>query len=50
VCLRDRIVRPAWQESAARTVLGVEPWRLDAGHFGILTHPRELAGLLHEAA
>jgi hypothetical protein len=38
VCLRDRIVRPSWQESAARTVLGIEPWHLDAGHFGILTH------------
>jgi hypothetical protein len=50
VCLRDRVVRPAWQDSAARTVLGVEPRHLDAGHFAVLTHARELAGLLHEAA
>jgi hypothetical protein len=50
VTLRDVVVRPDWQAEAARDVLGVDPIELDAGHFAMLTHPRELADLLHGLA
>jgi hypothetical protein len=46
VTLRDRAVRPEWQREQARSLLGVEPLDLDAGHSPFLTHPVELAGLL----
>ncbi len=46
VTLRDAAVLPAWQGAVAREVLGVEPIELDAGHFPMITHPAELAGIL----
>jgi pimeloyl-ACP methyl ester carboxylesterase len=45
-CARDVAVRPTWQRSVAREALGVAPLELDAGHFCMLTHPRELADAL----
>ena len=47
---RDISVRPEWQAEAARDLLGVEPVELDAGHFAMLTHARELAGILERLA
>ena len=46
VTLRDRAIRPEWQASMARELLGVEPFELDAGHSPFLTHPVEVADLL----
>ncbi len=50
VTMRDRAIRPKWQVSMAREVLGVEPFELDAGHSAFLTHPVELADLLESVA
>ncbi len=46
VTTRERAIRPGAQLEWARTVLGVEPLELDAGHSPFLTHPAELADLL----
>jgi pimeloyl-ACP methyl ester carboxylesterase len=43
-CLRDAAIRPDWQLSA--TGRGLDVLELHAGHFPMLTHPRELADLL----
>ncbi|HEX4518492.1 MAG TPA: alpha/beta fold hydrolase [Gaiellaceae bacterium] len=50
VTLRDRAIRPDWQAEQARSVLGVEPLELDAGHSPFITHPLELADLLESLA
>jgi hypothetical protein len=50
VTLRDHAIRPGWQAERARSVLGVEPVELDAGHSPFITHPRELADLLESLA
>jgi pimeloyl-ACP methyl ester carboxylesterase len=50
VTLRDRAIRPEWQASMAREVLGVEPFELDAGHSPFLTHPLEVADLLESVS
>jgi pimeloyl-ACP methyl ester carboxylesterase len=46
VTLRDRAITPEYQLEAARSVLGVDPLELDAGHSPFISHPVELAGLL----
>lgn len=46
VCARDAAISPAWQRRVAGRFHALE---LDAGHSPMLTHPRELAELLHEA-
>jgi pimeloyl-ACP methyl ester carboxylesterase len=43
-CLRDAVVRPEWQRATSQ--LGLTVVELDAGHFPMLTQPRELAELL----
>lgn len=50
VCARDAVIRPEWQRHLARDVLGCEPLELEAGHSPMLECPRELAGLLDQAA
>jgi pimeloyl-ACP methyl ester carboxylesterase len=47
-CLRDAAVRPDWQRASSE--LGLEVVELDAGHFPMLTHPRELAEILIEVS
>ena len=44
-CLRDEVVKPAWQVRAGREHVG-RVLELDAGHSPFLTHPAELAELL----
>ena len=50
VCTRDAAINPEWQSGVARELLGIEPLELDAGHSPMLSHARELAGLLELCA
>ncbi len=50
VTMRDAAIRPEWQAETARSVLGVEPMELDAGHSPFVTHPTALADLLEAVA
>jgi pimeloyl-ACP methyl ester carboxylesterase len=50
VTVRDRVVRPEWQQRVAREVLCVEPLEIDAGHSPFVTHPLDLADLLESVA
>jgi pimeloyl-ACP methyl ester carboxylesterase len=43
---QDRAINPVWWEAAAKTLLGVKPLRIDAGHSPHVSHPRELARLM----
>jgi Alpha/beta hydrolase family len=49
VCANDAAVRPDWQRRAAAVLVG-EVIELEAGHSPMLTHARELAGLLERYA
>lgn len=42
----DRMVRPEWSRTAARTRLGVEPVELPGGHSPMLADPERLADAL----
>jgi len=46
----DRMVRPDWSRTAARTRLGVEPVELPGGHAPMLAQPERLAARLIELA
>jgi pimeloyl-ACP methyl ester carboxylesterase len=45
---RDMVVNPAWARRAARSILGVEPVEIDAGHSPFLSMPALLARTLIE--
>jgi hypothetical protein len=44
--VRDPVINPVWSRWAARTLLGVEPIELDAGHSPFLSTPAALAEVL----
>lgn len=50
VCTGDRMVDPAWSRRVAAEQLGVTPVELPGDHSPFLSHPVELAGVLHRLA
>jgi pimeloyl-ACP methyl ester carboxylesterase len=47
---KDPVVNPAWSRRAARTILGVQPVEIDAGHSPFLATPALLARALVDAS
>ena len=47
---RDPVINPAWSRRAARSVLGVQPVELDAGHSPFLAAPALLAQALADVS
>lgn len=50
VCLRDRVLDPAWQRRLAIERLGATPAEIDSGHSPALSSPHDLTELLIELA
>jgi pimeloyl-ACP methyl ester carboxylesterase len=46
VCAEDRTITPAWQQRAAREILGVDPIEIPGGHAPNVSRPELLADVL----